>query len=155
MTPKKLGLWITTALTSPSRRLRRPFHRSGLHPFDRGSGRSPVDRDRYRSGSPSVVGVNGLGKKDLLPPCDPVGHQHSLCQAGGPVIKGGIRNLHAGQLAHQGLILEDGLKGSLADLGLIGGIGCIKLGTGNQAGNDRGDEVMVSPCPEKILHRSP
>jgi hypothetical protein len=47
------------------------------------------------------------------------------------------------------LVLEDCLKCALADLRLIGSVGCVKLRTGNQGRNDRWDEVRISPSPKK------
>ena len=47
------------------------------------------------------------------------------------------------------LVLEDGLEGSLGDLGLVGSIGGEELAAAREGGHDGGNEVVVRSRPEK------
>ena len=54
-------------------------------------------------------------------------HQHRLGRGAAAVVEAGIRDVHAGQLRDQRLILEQRLQVALAGLGLIGRVGGVEL----------------------------
>ena len=70
-------------------------------------------------------------------------HGSGLSSGGSAVINRGVGNVHAGQLADHGLILEDGLQDALAHFGLIGGIGSQELFLGGDILDDAGDIMVI------------
>ncbi len=68
---------------------------------------------------------------------------------GRPVVAGRIRNVHPGQLADHGLVLEDRLQDSLAHLRLVGRIGGEQLPALQHRVHDRGNVVVVDSGAEE------
>src|SRR6185437_13277660 len=66
-----------------------------------------------------------------------------------PVVPGRIRDIHAGELADRGLVLEDRLQHALAHLGLVGGVRGQQLATLEHGVDDGGDVVVVDPRAEE------
>ena len=75
--------------------------------------------------------------------------QHRLGAGRGAVVHGGVGHVHAGQLADQGLELEDRLQGPLADFRLVGGVGGVEFAAGDQLVDHRRDEVVVGAAAEE------
>ena len=71
-------------------------------------------------------------------------HGSGLGGGGGAVIDRGVGNVHAGQLADHGLILEDRLQNTLAHFGLIGGVGSQELFLGGNILDNAGDVMVIS-----------
>ena len=101
----------------------------------------------------------GLDDRDGLGICCPgddhgralalLAHEHGFRRRHSAVIDRRIGHVHAGQLAHLGLILKDRLQHALADLRLIGGVSGQKFFLGRHRLHDGGDIVAVSPgAPE-------
>src|SRR3990170_1879005 len=76
-------------------------------------------------------------------------HQDRLCGCRRAVVEPGIGYLQTGELAHKSLILIDGLKGSLTDLGLVGSVGGRELGAGYDRVHGAGNGMVVDPAAEK------
>ena len=95
------------------------------------------------------------GDQDPLAAGQPVGHQDGLGRGHGPVVERGVGDVHAGELADERLVLEDGLQGALADLGLVGRVGRDELGPGAEVVDDRGDEVVVDAGPQEGVDSPP
>ena len=80
-------------------------------------------------GDPLGFRMDHLGDQEFFPAFDPLGHEHGFGDGRGPVVNRGVGHIHSRELADQGLEFKDGLERSLADLGLIGSIGRVKLRT--------------------------
>ena len=65
------------------------------------------------------------------------------------VVPGRVGHVHAGQLADDGLVLEDRLEHPLAHLRLVRRVGGEELASREDDVDDRGDVVVVDPRPEK------
>jgi hypothetical protein len=103
-----------------------------------------------------VVRMDTFRQQHPGSPLHPAAEQHRLRQRRGPVIKRGVRHLHAGELANHGLVLEHRLQGALADFRLVGGVGRVELRPGEQMADDRGNVVPVGPGSQKaadLRHR--
>src|SRR5690606_23741802 len=79
----------------------------------------------------AVVRVQVAGDRHRAPrPArDRARHQHRLGRRAGAVVHGRVGHVHAGQLADQTLELVNDLECALADLGLVGRVRGIELGT--------------------------
>ena len=66
-----------------------------------------------------------------------------------PVVAGRVRNVHAGQLADNRLVLEDRLQHPLAHLRLVGGVRGQELAAGEHRVDHRRDVVVVDPGAEE------
>ena len=71
----------------------------------------------------AVLGMDRARHDHLGPPGDPLGHQDGLGHGGRALVHGGVAHLHAGELADEGLVLEERLQGPLGDLGLVRRVG--------------------------------
>jgi hypothetical protein len=65
------------------------------------------------------------------------------------VVERRVGDLHAGQLADHGLVLEDHLERALRDLGLVRRVGRRVLGTGHDRAERGRDEVIVDAAAEE------
>ena len=98
----------------------------------------------------SRLGVDRPGDDDpALPPGDGQGHEDRLGDRRAAVVEAGVRDVHAGQLADERLILERRLQGPLARLRLIRRVGRVELAASGQVVHDGRDEVVVAPPPRK------
>ena len=70
-------------------------------------------------------------------------HRGGLGHGGRPVVHGGVRHVHAGQLADHRLILEDGLQHALAHFRLIRGVGGEEFFLCGDGADDGGNVVVV------------
>ena len=68
---------------------------------------------------------------------------------GGAVVAGGVRDVHPGQLADRGLVLEDRLQDPLGELGLVGGVGGQELAALQHRIDHRGHVVVVDAGAEE------
>ena len=68
---------------------------------------------------------------------------------GGAVVPRSVRDVHAGQLADRGLVLEDRLQHALAHLGLVGRVRGEELAALQNGVDDRGHVVVVDPGAEE------
>ena len=66
-----------------------------------------------------------------------------------PVVAGRVRDVHPGQLADRGLVLEDRLQDALAHLGLVRRVRGQELAALQDRVDDRGDVVVVDPGAEE------
>ncbi len=66
-----------------------------------------------------------------------------------PVVAGCVGDVHPGQLADRGLVLEDGLERSLAHLRLVGRVGREQLAALHDGVDDRRHVVVVHPGAEE------
>ena len=92
-----------------------------------------------------VFRMDRPGQQDSPPTRNASRHQDRLSQSRTPLVHGSIGDLHSGELANEGLKLEDGLQGSLADLGLVGCVGGQKLPPGTEAVDHQGNKMLVDP----------
>ena len=76
-------------------------------------------------------------------------HQHGLGRGRAAVVEAGVRDIQAGQLSHQRLILERRLERALAGLGLVGRVGRVELAAAGQLIDDRRDEVVVAAAAQE------
>ena len=74
-----------------------------------------------------VVAVDRAADQDALAAGGTDGHQGGLRGRRGAVVMRGRDHRQPGQLGQQRLVLEDGLQGALADLGLVGRVGRVGL----------------------------
>ncbi len=65
------------------------------------------------------------------------------------VVPGRVGHVHPGQLADDGLVLEDRLQHALAHLGLVRRVRGQELAAREDDVDDRGDVVVVDPCAEE------
>ena len=68
---------------------------------------------------------------------------------GRAVVAGRVRDVHAGQLADRGLVLEDRLQHALAHLRLVRRVGGQELPARKDGVDDRRHVVVVDPCSEE------
>ena len=68
---------------------------------------------------------------------------------GGAVVTRGVRDIHPGQLADRGLVLEDRLQDALAHLGLVRRVRGQELAALEDGVDDRRHVVVVDPCAEE------
>ena len=71
-------------------------------------------------------------------------HGNSFSSGGSTVVNGSIGNVHTGQLADHGLVLENGLQNTLAHLSLIGSVSSQELFLSRNVLDDAGDVVVIS-----------
>ena len=77
-------------------------------------------------------------------------HGHSFGSGGAFVQQRGIGDVHPGQIAHHGLIVEQGFQPPLRDFWLIRGIGGIPGGVFQNIAQDRGRGCgAIIPLPDK------
>ena len=74
----------------------------------------------HRDGLGVAVGVDEEHRAGGL--ADATAQRHRLCGRGALVEHGGVGQIHAGQLGHHRLVVEQRLESALADLGLVGGV---------------------------------
>src|SRR5436309_12989358 len=84
-------------------------------------------------------------ERDQPPPRHLRSHAGSLTGSRCRVVHRAVARLHSEEVAHQTLILEEGLEHSLTDLWLVGGVARVELLPRND-GFDRGWDV-VRPDP--------
>ena len=77
------------------------------------------------------------------------GHQHGLGRGAAAVVEAGVRDVHAGELRDQRLILEHDLQVALADLGLVGRVRRVELAAAGELVDDGGDEMVVAAAAEE------
>ena len=77
------------------------------------------------------------------------GHQHGFGRGAAAVVQAGVRDIHAGELGDQRLILEHDLQVALAHLGLIGRVRRVELAAAGEGVDDRRDEVVVAAAAEE------
>ena len=80
------------------------------------------------------------------------GHLHRLRGGRRAVIQGSVGNVHAGELAHHALVLEDVPERALRDLALIRRVGRQDLGTGGDVRNHRRGVVVIRAGAGEHLH---
>ncbi len=93
----------------------------------------PILRMHAGGGHHAAVAAGGAG-----------GHQHGFGRGAAAVVQAGVRDVHAGQLRDERLILEEDLQVSLAGLGLIGRVRGVKLAARADRVDDRGNEMVVA-----------
>ena len=70
-------------------------------------------------------------------------HHHGLCSGGRAVVHRGVADVHACQLGHHRLVLEDVVQRALRDFCLIGRVGREELRALQQAWNHGGRVVVI------------
>ena len=93
---------------------------------------------------------NRAGNHNLPPAGDLDRHHHRFKKRRPAVVKARVGNLHAGQAAHRGLILVDRLKRSLRGFRLVRGIGGIEFSAGDNAVDDRRNDVVVISAADEV-----
>src|SRR2546428_479631 len=84
----------------------------------------------------------GAAEEREPPPSRPLrSHGGGLPRGRWPVVHRAVARLHSEEVAHQALILEEGLEHSLTDLWLVGCVARVELLPRND-GFDRGGDVM-------------
>ena len=119
--PKKFGCWKITAAASSAAaascvRIGRPAvvrHLDHLEPEPRRVGLHDLAHLR----------IQRLGEDDLRAARGVLGDVAGVGGDGRAVVAGGVRDVHPGQLADRGLVLEDRLQDALAHLGLVRRVG--------------------------------
>ena len=81
--------------------------------------------------------------------CEPHGHHYRLSRRCGAIVHGGVRHLHAGELANHRLEFEDGLQRALRYLRLVRCIRSEKLSSQDQRVDDHRAIVVVSTRTKK------
>ena len=71
----------------------------------------------------AVFRMQGAGDKNSAAAGETLGHQNGFGRGGGTVVHGSVGDFLPGELTHQSLKLEDGLKRALGDFRLIGSVG--------------------------------
>ena len=110
---------------------------------------------RIRADHGAVLRVYPRGKEHAPPLllCHVQRHDDRLRRGGGAVIVGRVGNLHPREARNHALVFEDGLQRALADLRLIRGVGCCKLGARNHGVHHGRYEVLVgAPAQERRGH---
>ncbi|MPL96681.1 hypothetical protein SDC9_42863 [bioreactor metagenome] len=72
-----------------------------------------------------------------------------LCGGGGSVVHGGVGDLHACEFTDHGLVLEDGLEGSLGHFRLVGSVARGEFSPGDDAVHGGGDEMVIDARTEE------
>ncbi len=93
--------------------------------------------------------VERLGEDDPCPPGRVLGDVAGVGGDRRPVVARCVRDVHARQLADDGLVLEDRLEHALAHLGLVRRVGGQKLAAREDRIHDRRDVVVVDPGAEE------
>ena len=93
--------------------------------------------------------VHGLAEDDLRAPGRVLRDEARVCGHGGAVVPGGVRDVHAGELADGRLVFEDRLQDALAHLGLIRGVRGQELAAREDGVDDCGHVVVVDPGAEE------
>ena len=84
---------------------------------------------------------------------DPSRHGHGFGGGGGLVEQGGIGDLHAGEVDHHLLVIEQGFQAALRDLGLVGRVGRVPAGVLEQVAQDhrRCVRAVVALADQRFL----
>jgi hypothetical protein len=93
--------------------------------------------------------VERLAEDDFRAAGRVLGHVAGVRGDRRPVVTRCVRDVHPGQLADRGLVLEDRLQHSLADLGLVGRVRGEELPLREDGVDDRRDVVVVDSRAEK------
>ena len=112
---------------------------------------------------PGVQQGQGLGEHlpvheeaaGLVVPAHGPGQSHRLGGGCGLIEQGGVADRQAGELADQGLEVEQGLQSPLGDLGLVGGVGGVPGGVLEHVALQqcRGGRVVV-PLADQAAHHA-
>ncbi len=97
----------------------------------------------------SYLGARRFRHGDLGPSRRVLGDVARVRRDGRAVVTRGVRDVHAGELAHGGLVLEDRLEHALAQLGLVRRVGGQELAALEHGVHDRRDIVVVQACAEE------
>ena len=97
-----------------------------------------------------ILGMHALGDQDLAVALrDRDGHEDGLGHRAATVVKTGVGDVHARQLANQRLVFKEGLQAPLAGLGLVGRVGSVVFAASGDGVHDRRDEVIVTAAAEE------
>ncbi len=77
-------------------------------------------------------------------------HQHRLGQRRGAVVERGVRDVHAGQRGHHGLVFVQQLQRALAGLGLVRRVGGVELAARDDLPHRRRNMVLVRAGADEI-----
>ena len=103
-------------------------------------------------GHVAVMRMQAAGQHGLAAPGHPVCHHHGFGAGRGPVVKRGVRHVHAGDQRHLGLELEQVLQRALGDFRLIRRVRGQELAALDQV-IDRGRDMMaIGPGPQEARH---
>ena len=97
----------------------------------------------------SNLRVQRLGEDDARAAGDVLGDEAGVCGDRRAVVAGRVRDVHAGQLADRGLVLEDRLQHALAHLRLVRRVRGQELPAREDGVDDRGHVVVVDPSSEE------
>mmetsp|Transcript_2617 Transcript_2617/g.7893 ORF Transcript_2617/g.7893 Transcript_2617/m.7893 type:complete len:987 (-) Transcript_2617:315-3275(-) len=138
----------------------RVLHEHAAHVFGHVE-RSFVDDLDLKSerGRPGLADLDGLRvtlvgdqEANLLAPGDGAAHGHGLGRSRGLVEERGVGHLHAGQVAHHRLEVEQGLETPLRNLRLVGRVLGVPARVLEQVPeDDRGNVRSVVPHPDEAL----
>ena len=92
----------------------------------------------------AILGIKRAGEQHFMPfaPEVVISKDDRFSTGGGTVVVGGVADIHAGEQADQALELKDRLERALGDLGLVGGVGRVKLAALEEV-IDRGRDVVL------------
>ena len=93
--------------------------------------------------------VQRLGQDDLRPAGVVARDEARVGRDGRAVVAGGVRDVHPGQLADRGLVLEDRLEHALAHLRLVRRVRGEQLSAREERVDDRRHVVVVDAHPEE------
>ena len=97
----------------------------------------------------TVDRMDRVGHDQTLAARQFTGHDCGFGQGRGAVVHGGVGDVHAEQVAEQGLELEDALQDALADLGLIRRVGRVELGAPCDRADGRRHVVVIDTRAEE------
>ena len=108
-----------------------------------------AEATRIRLDDLAYLRVQGLREDDLGAVARVLRDEARVGGDRAAVVPGGIRNVHPGQLADHGLVLEDRLQDALAHLGLVRRVRGEELAAREQDVDDCRDVVVVDPRAEE------
>ena len=150
MVPKKFGDWISTHAVSSVIACSRAasVQPPGIEERDLGDRHAlvPGVADQHFA----VLRVHAARHHRSVPSGHARRHHHRLGRGGRAVVHGGVRHLHAGQLADHGLKFEDGLQGALRHLRLVRRVGGEELAARDQRVDQHRAVVVVRAGAQEI-----
>ena len=147
--PKKFGCCTSTQAVSVV------DGRGQLVGRDRAVGRADGDQldaevRQVRGQDLAIFGMDAAGDDDAAVAAGGAdGHQHGFGRGAAAVVEAGVRDVHAGELGDQRLILEEDLQVALAGLGLIGRVRGVELAARGDVVDDRRDEMVVAAAAQE------
>ena len=109
---------------------------------------------RERRRDVGILRVQSAGDNRLASSGEPVGHQHRFAAGGRAVVHRRVGDLHAGEVRHLRLELEQNLERALRDFRLVGRVAGQELGTLDEMVDGRRYVALVGARAEKERDRA-